>query len=331
VKKIRILIIAVLIAAIMALHYLTLPQLVYHHAAYRILFYFPLVLGSFWFGLKGGLLVSATIILVYLPHMRDQWQGFSLEDFHNILEGVLLVSVGVVLGLLAERERRAQKVHAENQSFVAVGKAVSEIAHDMKAPLMCIGGFAEQVARTLGYENPSRKKLDIVIAQTARLEEMIRDMLEMGKDSTLKPSDSDLNDIVLEAVAMSQPMAAKAGVLLGNDLESLLPHLMIDRERVKRVVYNLLTNAIQACIPGESVMVRTARRKRRVTLEIIDSGCGVKQDQRKALFTPFFSTKTGGTGLGLAIARRIIDAHGGRIFFKPNSAKGSTFSVEFPV
>jgi signal transduction histidine kinase len=170
-----------------------------------------------------------------------------------------------------------------------------------------------------------------VVEQTTRLEEMIRDMLEMGKNSTLKLSNSDLNDIVLEAVVMSQPMAAKAGVLLGNELEKVLPHLIVDRERVKRVVCNLLTNAIQACNPGESVIVRTARRKKGVTLEVIDSGCGVKQEHRKDLFTPFFSTKTGGTGLGLAIARRIIDANGGKLSFKPNSAKGTTFRVEFPL
>lgn len=330
-KNLKIFIVGLSICMIMVLHYFTSIDLKYHHAAYRMLFYFPLVLASFWFGLKGALFVSAIIILAYLPHLKVQWQGFSLEDFHHLLEAVLFVSVGVILGLLAERERRAQKIQAEIASFVAVGRAVSEIAHDMKAPLMCIGGFVEQVARTMGYENPARKKLDIVVRQTAVLEEMIRDMLEMGKNAILKLSDSDLNDIVLEVVAMSQPMAAKAGVLLGNDLERLLPQLMIDRKGVKMVVYNLLTNAIQACNPGDSVMVRTARRKRRVILEIIDNGCGIEQDHRKNLFTPFFSTKTGGTGLGLAIARRIIDAHGGKISFKPNSTKGSTFSVEFPL
>jgi signal transduction histidine kinase len=75
--------------------------------------------------------------------------------------------------------------------------------------------------------------------------------------------------------------------------------------------------------------IGTVLRGKWVTLEVIDSGCGVRLEHRKDLFTPFFSIKTGGMGLGLAIAGRILDAHGGIIFFKPNSAKGTTFRAEF--
>lgn len=322
--------VSLLVLAIMVLHYFTSVELKYHHAAYRMLFYLPLILGSFWFGLKGAIFTSAVIIIIYLPHMRDQWHGLSLEDFHNILEGVLFASVGVMLGLLVERERRKQRAFAQAESLAAVGRAVAEIAHDMKSPLVAIGGFAEQVAKTMGYEDPNRKKLDIIVEQAGRIEEMIRDMLEIEKDQSLKLSESNLNDIVLQAVAGAHPIAMKAKVLLGNELEKSLPHLMIDREKVERVVSNLIINAIQACGPEESVVIRTVRRKKRVTLEIMDNGCGVKLEHRRDLFTPFFSTKKEGTGLGLAIAKKIVDAHGGKVSFKPNAVKGTTFTVEFP-
>ena len=94
----RIWVTTVMIILILALHYFTYPHLHYLHAVYRMLFYVPLILGSFWFGLKRALGVSASVTLFYVPFAVTQWQGFSFNDFNRLLEGALYVTIGLVLG-----------------------------------------------------------------------------------------------------------------------------------------------------------------------------------------------------------------------------------------
>lgn len=147
-------VVALMIGGILCLHYFTLPHMRYHHAVYRMFFYLPLVLGSLWFGLKGALYVSVSVSVLYLPHLIKEWQGLSLENFHKLMEGTLYIVIAVILGLLVEKERNKHRALLRAESLVAVGKAVSEVAHDMKTPLMAIGGFAHQVSRKLGQGDP---------------------------------------------------------------------------------------------------------------------------------------------------------------------------------
>ena len=138
----KVVVISLMIGAILSLHYLTSPYMGYRHAVYRMLFYLPLVLGSLWFGLKGAIFVCASVSILYLPYTMIQWQGFSLEIFHVLLEGVLYIIIAFILGSLVEKERKEHRALLQAEGLAAVGKAVSEIAHDMKTPLMAIGGFA---------------------------------------------------------------------------------------------------------------------------------------------------------------------------------------------
>ena len=101
-RSARIPAIVLLIGAILCLHYFTRYDLRYYHAFFRLLFYVPLVLGSFWFGLKGALSVCASVTALYLPYVFQQWQGFSVDDFDTILEGVIFIAFSIMLGMLVE-------------------------------------------------------------------------------------------------------------------------------------------------------------------------------------------------------------------------------------
>ena len=82
-EHIKMAVIALMIGGILSLHYLTLHDMRYHHAFYRMLFYVPLVLGSTWFGMKGAMYVCASVSVLFLPHAMTQWQEFSFEDFNS--------------------------------------------------------------------------------------------------------------------------------------------------------------------------------------------------------------------------------------------------------
>lgn len=327
----KIAIISLLTGGILFLHYFTFPDLKYHHAVYRMLFYLPLVLGSFWFGLRGAISISVGVSIFYVPFVMKNWQGLSFEDFDKLLEGLLFVTVSLILGVLVERERRKQQALVGAKSLAAMGAALSEVAHDMKTPLIAIGGFAGQVCGKLLPQDSDRRKLEIVMQETARLEALVKNMLDFGRPLEVQSEQTRLNELVLQTMETVRPLAQGGGVELEADLNPSLPSLMLDAPRVKRVLINLMTNAVQASPEGERVRVKTRRNKQKVWLEVIDHGCGIQEQTQKSIFDPFVSTKKGGTGLGLAISKKIIEAHGGEIFFKSDGEKGATFTLRFPL
>jgi len=200
----------------------------------------------------------------------------------------------------------------------------------MKAPLMAIGGFANQVSRKLRQEDPNRKKLEIVVQETARLESMVKQMLDFGRPLEIQPTEISLNELVMKTVKVAEPVARKSGVELKTDLEPSLPLLLLDGPRIEQVILNLVTNAVQASPAGEHVLVRTHLESDEVLLEVADRGCGIMEEHRDNVFHPFFSTKKAGTGLGLGIVKKIVEAHGGDVSFQSNPEKGVTFSVRLP-
>jgi signal transduction histidine kinase len=196
---------------------------------------------------------------------------------------------------------------------------------------MAIGGFAGQVARNLEVDDPNRKKLGIIVQETQRLESMVRDMLDFGKPLELQKSRKNLNDVVLDSVETTMPLARKSGVELEPRLEPSLPEILLDPPRMKQALLNLLSNAIQASPPRERVRITTVAGKDSVRVEVADRGEGIQEEHRENLFRPFFTTKKEGTGLGLPIVKKIVEAHGGVVSFQPNQGKGVTFVVSLPL
>lgn len=318
-----------LIGIILVLHYFTHYHFAVRHAVYRMLFYLPLVLGSFWFGFKGAMGVSIAVILFYAPFLFSTWQGIS-HDFEKLIEGTLFVFIALVLGYLSEKERKEETARYQAERLASIGRAVSEIAHDMKSPLMAIGGFTSQVSRKLSAKDPNRKKLDLVVNETSRLESMVKEMLDFSRPVQLQTRMENLNRLAEECVEISAPVAEDHGVKIKTEFDPELPSQSLDEYRIKQVIMNLITNAIQASPPGKTVWVRTRKGKHEAALDLSDSGCGIKEEDQEKIFEPFFSTKKEGTGLGLAIVKKIAEAHGGEISLYSNPEEGVTFSVRLP-
>ena len=329
-RKSKIAIIVALITMIFILHYSTINRDIIKHEVYRMLFYLPLILGSFWFGLKGAIAVSSAVIIIYIPYAYLQWGKYA-QDFHILLEGGLYFCLALILGYLSEKEKREQAARLKAERLAAIGRAVAEIAHDMKSPLMAIGGFVNQVTKRFQPGEKEREKLDIVIRETSRLESMVNDMLDFGHPMELQKNRENINDLADECVDISQPIAESYKVEIFTEFDTGLPLVFIDRNRIKQVIINLITNALQASPPGEKVLVKTGFGENVILMEISDYGKGIEKENLEKIFQPFYSTKKSGTGLGLAIVKKIIDAHGGIVSVRSNHDKGVTFSLRLPV
>jgi two-component system sensor histidine kinase HydH len=326
-RQVQLIVVAVLVAVITGLHYTTQMQDIYRHIFYQELYFVPLILGGFWFGLRGGLMTSLAVSFLYLPHIVMHWSGFSAYDFYKVLELVLFNGVAAVLGFISDRERRHQKRLREAESLAAMGKAVSMVAHDMKTPLVAIGGYTHLVQKKLSENNVCRERLDVVLRETKRLEGMVTDMLAFAGPMRLDCAPGDLNQLVADILPVVEEVAKGRKVNLRTKLAENPPAFYFDRLRMGQVLINLVTNGIQASPEGETVTIASFGGRKKVVLAVTDNGHGIPPDRKGEIFSPFFTTKKDGTGLGLAIVKKIVEAHKGRLEVEEGAEKGTTFKV----
>ncbi len=329
--RIRIFIIVFLIGIIACSDYLTEMGERKFHVLYEGLFFFPVMLSGYWFGLRGGLAASMSITLGLIPLSIIHWEGFSSEDFNNIIAMVLYNVVGGTLGILRDREQMQQKHLREAESLAAMGRAVSSLAHDMKTPLIAIGGFTNWVKKHTEANSPCQEKLNIVIRETMRLENMVKDMLDFSRTLELHPSEEDLGSILMECLSVIEGVAEDRKVTIRIESPENIPSAILDAMKMKQVLINLIMNAVQASPEGEIVAVSSYRTEKDLIIDVSDRGCGIPDDKRESIFIPFFTTKREGTGLGLPIARKIVEAHGGYMEIANNSEKGITFRIVIPI
>ncbi len=228
------------------------------------------------------------------------------------------------------QQQQAERMLREAERLAAIGRALSSVAHDMKTPLIAIGGFTQMVHRHLEENSPDRSRLEIVINETRRLESMIKEMLDFSRPLELTRTREDLGRIVAESVAVVENAARERRIDVRTELDRDLS-VPVDSMRMKQVIINLVMNAIQASSDGETVMVSARRNGNSAVVDVADCGCGIPPEKREDIFLPFFSTKKEGTGLGLAIVKKIVDAHRGKIRILDNSGKGVVFRILIPL
>ena len=329
--KIRIFIIIFLIGIIAFFDYWTGMQHRRHHILYQGLFFLPVMLSGLWYGLRGALAASMSITLVLLPSGIVHWKGFSPEDFNSIMEMVLYNVVGGTLGALRDREKVKERNLRESESLAAMGRAVSSLAHDLKTPLIAIGGFTNWVKNRTEQNSPCQEKLDIVIRETMRLENMVKDMLDFARPLELHPEQGDIVPSLKECIAIIESMARERNVNIRIQSQRTMPSVLIDAMKMKQVLINLITNAVQASPEGGIVSVSIYQKETQCIIDVSDHGCGIPLGKREYIFVPFFTTKREGTGLGLPIAKKIVEAHGGHMEVVDNPEKGITFRIFIPI
>jgi two-component system, NtrC family, sensor histidine kinase HydH len=328
--KVKIILIVILIGGITLFHYLTEMKEHLYHLSYQGLYFVPVMLAGFWFGLKGGLGTSLSITILYLPFTVMHWEGFSAGDFNSIIEMVLYNTVAVVIGGLRDREKTMQRRLHEAGRLAAMGKAVSGLAHDLKTPLIAIGGFSRLIQRNLGEDSPHREKLGIIVEEVQRLERMIKEMLDFSRPLELHRSQEDMTKVISQSLVIVSNLAQERKVRVEWQSSQNLPLISLDAVRMKQALINLLINAIEASPEEETVSVYSYQKGRKITIDVSDHGCGIPVDKKEEIFSPFVTTKESGTGLGLPIAKKIIEAHQGYLEVLENREKGVIFRIRIP-
>jgi PAS domain S-box-containing protein len=250
-----------------------------------------------------------------------------VRDRHN--GGELLGALVIVRDITELTE--LQGVVSDAERHLAVGQMAAGIAHDFNNVLSSISQAATLL--DLKQEAPSSERLPYVgmirNAATRGVEiiHRIRDSIVGSKGETsLVHADELLN----EALEMARPMWGHVpGLSVERRFHGLIP-IRVNAADVRRAFTNLIINAVQAMPGGGRLALSCAVKNQHALITVEDSGGGIPQELQPKIFSPYFTTKQGGTGLGLSGAQRIINAQGGRIFFRSEHGKGTKFCIEMP-
>ena len=220
--------------------------------------------------------------------------------------------------------------------YTEIARLAGGLAHEIKNPLSTIRLNMELLAEDFGdSDNPRDRralaKVKVVQKECQRLQELLDNFLDFAKVRSLKIEPTNLNQQVREVLDFFRPEARNAGIEVVAYLTSDLPTVLLDRESFRGALLNLVLNARQAMPDGGQLVVRTSVTGDGVALDLIDNGCGMDESTRAHVFEAFFSTKKGGSGLGLPTARKIIEAHGGRVRVQSEPGRGTQFTISLPV
>jgi two-component system sensor histidine kinase HydH len=231
--------------------------------------------------------------------------------------------------LLLIRERML-----ESDRLAALSGLASGMAHEIRNPLVSIGGFARRIAKQVEASSPLRGYVEVIQEEVTRLEKLLREILDFTGENLSYYGDHDLTKLIEDTLVLVQRDLDANKIQVKKEYADL-PRLHCDDRQMKQVFYNLFQNASQAMPHGGTLTIRTYRMEKPDGLyeaaAISDTGGGIPMEVLHNIFNPFFSTKDYGTGLGLAIAQRIVSRHYGQIEVNNEIGKGVTFIVTLPV
>lgn len=219
----------------------------------------------------------------------------------------------------------------EAERLATIGKMAAYVSHEIRNPLVTIGGFAQTIQRHPEKTAQTKERIKIIVKEVNRLEKILSEVLEFSKPFKPNFQPARINQVINETCVLIQRELPKKKIELQKELAPGLPKLLIDAKQVTQALLNVFKNSIYAMPRGGTITVATERADRCVRVMIKDTGRGIPQELLDKLFTPFFTTKRKGSGLGLAVTDQIVKDHGGWIEVKSEEGKGTTFLLYLPI
>ena len=233
--------------------------------------------------------------------------------------------------------RKAQQKQKEDQQTLlrmerlsVMGETSAIVAHELRNPLVAIGGFARALLRSLEEDDANRQYAQIISEEVARLERIIHDLLDFIRPQKMMRRTVAPDTIVQEVARKLQPTLDHGSVQLHLDLRAGPAEVHCHPGEIQQVLQNLVLNAVQAQPDGGRIRLASRSLEGGVLIQVADDGPGLARDVADKMFSPFFTTKSAGSGLGLTICAQIIKAHGGVLRGENLADGGASFSFILP-
>jgi len=231
--------------------------------------------------------------------------------------------------------RETQLQLLQSEKMASLGKLAAGVAHEINNPMGGILIFSRLLIEDLPPEDPRRRDLERICEETTRCKEIVKGLLEFGRQTSSKMEPTDINRALAQGISLLENQALFHNIRIIKNLDPSLPSIQANAGQLNQVFMNIILNAAEAMERQGKITIRTALGPERdtVMIEFEDTGCGIKEEYLTRIFEPFFTTKEvgKGTGLGLSMSYGIVQKHRGRIWVKSKEGEGSTFFIEFPI
>lgn len=313
-----------LAALITVMHYASIRQHPGYHFLHRELFFIPILLTCFWFGLRYGLLSALAISSLYAPHAF--YYSGPHDPWVTVISQVLMFNlVAVVLGWLVDRQKKEHAEAVTVENLAVLGRAAGAVGDEMKYLLGSLKKLVIQ-AKEEGNSELSRsfKK------ETERMEHIVDVLTSFISEEREDLLSCDINETIRKEVERHVPIFEKAGITLGVTTDEAGCPTVVNPAQIERVLKSLIQNAVEISSPGKNIYIRSYRKGEDCIVEVKDEGPGIRPEHLPKIFTPFFTTKKNGQGLALAGCRKTLRDMGGDIRVDSQLGDGATFTLIIP-
>ena len=250
-------------------------------------------------------------------------------------QAALAIDNAVIHSNMETMNRDIHAMHeqlAQSEKMAALGAMMAEITHEIRNPLVSIGGFTRRLARKV-TDPDAKRYIDIILSEVGRLEVIIHDNLAYIKNVGPQFTRMLLNGVIEEVLLVYEDELQQRGIRIERNLSPDMSAIDMDPQQIKQAVVNLVANAMEAMEQGGTLTVMAYRNTddREAVMEIGDTGPGISPESMNNLFNPYYTTKVRGTGLGLPITHRIVQAHKGNIVFRNKETGGAVFTIRLPL
>ena len=236
-----------------------------------------------------------------------------------------------IRSLLARQEANIKQ--AEKEKRAALDQMVDEVSHEVRNPLVTIGGFARRIKKNLPEDDPNRKYLDIILHNVKALEKMVTQLVRLKGAERSYCETADINDMIKLALDRNDEHIRSKNITVDTRLMAHPPLIPADRNNLVAAIAGIIENGIEAMekSPQKTLSITSGVNDGFFEIEISDSGKGISREDMKNIFNPFFTSKTYGPGLGLTFAMKTIQSHQGRISMQSEVGRGSCMTIQLPL
>jgi signal transduction histidine kinase len=259
----------------------------------------------------------------------------------------LLISMAQFISIAMENaklyEQMAEEIHSTTQELkitqeklirterlAAMGHLAQGIAHEIRNPIMTIGGFAQRIKNELS-DSKLLKYVDIIMEETGRLENLVRQIHEFLAAQSASLREEGVSSVIDEALRKIEPRADAQGVKVIRNIRVEGLAILMDSGQILTALYNLLENAVESMPNGGTITFTAQREGSRLLITVKDTGCGIPKERLDSIYDPFVTSKTRGAGLGLTMVHQIIMNHKGEARITSEVNKGTTASIWLPL
>jgi PAS domain S-box-containing protein len=293
---------------------------------------------AFMEALRGSLVLGrseeaeiAHIFKLHLPGAegRSVMVNVSVAPF-QIGSGERCGTVLILEDVTARVQLEEQLLHSEKMA--SIGLLAAGVAHEVNTPLTGISSYTQMLREQVSAEDLRYPLLEKIEKQTFRAAKIINNLLNFARSAGAEMDALDINRSILDVLSLVEHQLERARIKVRKELSGDLPSVRGNENRIQQVFFNLILNARDAMPRGGWLTIVTRAEDGAVVAEIKDTGDGIKREDIKRIYDPFFTTKGigQGTGLGLSVSYGILQEHGGAIFVDSAPGKGTTFRVALP-